>query len=127
MARGVQTEAIQQFRMLFEAGADGGLTDRQLLERYHTRDGEAAELAFAALVERHGPLILRVCRRSLRDENDAQDAFQATFLVLVRRANSVRFQESLGGWLHGVACRVAAYARVAEARRRAHERRAAGV
>jgi RNA polymerase sigma factor (sigma-70 family) len=125
MARAVQAEALQHVRMLFEAGAVGGLTDRQLLERFRARDGEIAELAFAALVDRHGPMILRVCRRTLRDEHDAQDAFQATFLVLVRRAGSLRAQESLGGWLHGVACRVAACARAATARRRAHERKAA--
>ena len=125
MAKGVHGEALQHVRMLFEAGAVGGLTDRQLLERFRTRDGEAAEWAFAALVERHGPMILRVCRRTLRDEHAAQDAFQATFLVLVRKAGSLRAEGSLGGWLHSVACRVAACARGAEARRRAHERRAA--
>ncbi len=125
MAKGVHGEALQHVRMLFEAGAVGGLTDKQLLERFRTRDGEAAEWAFAALVERHGPMILRVCRRILRDEHAAQDAFQATFLVLVRMAGSLRAEGSLGGWLHSVACRVAACARGAEARRRAHERRAA--
>jgi len=125
MAKGVHSEALQHVRMLFEAGAVGGLTDRQLLERFRASEGEAAELAFAALVERHGPMILRVCRRILRDEHDAQDAFQATFLVLVRKAGSLRAHDSLGGWLHAVACRIAACARAAEARRRAHERRAA--
>ena len=64
------------------------MTDGQLLERFRTRDGEVAELAFAALLERHGPMVLRVCRRVLNDPHDAQDAFQATFLVLVRRADS---------------------------------------
>ena len=125
MARGIHSESLQHVRMLFEAGAVGGLTDRQLLDRFRAREGEAAELAFAALVERHGPMILRVCRRTLRDEHDAQDAFQATFLVLVRKAGSLRAHDSLGGWLHAVACRVAAYVRAAEARRRAHERRVA--
>ena len=125
MAKGVNSEALQHVRMLFEAGAVGGLTDRQLLERFRAREGEAAELAFASLVERHGPMILRVCRRTLRDEHDARDAFQATFLVLVRKAASLGSQHSLGGWLHGVACRVAAHARAAEARRRLHERRVA--
>ena len=125
MAKGIHSEALQHVRMLFEAGAVGGLTDRQLLERFRAREGEAAELAFAALVERHGPMILRVCRRTLRDEHDAQDAFQATFLVLVRKAGSLRAHDSLGGWLHAVACRVAACARAAEARRRVHERKVA--
>jgi RNA polymerase sigma factor (sigma-70 family) len=122
MAKGIHSEASQHVRMLFEAGAVGGLTDTQLLERFQAREGEAAELAFAALVERHGPMILRVCRRTLRDEHDAQDAFQATFLVLVRRADSLHARDSLGGWLHGVACRVAACSRAAEVRRRVHER-----
>jgi RNA polymerase sigma factor (sigma-70 family) len=125
MARGLHGEALQHVRMLFDAGAVGGLTDRQLLERFRAREGEAAELAFAALVERHGPMILRVCRRALRDEHNAQDAFQATFLVLVRKAGSLHTHDSIGGWLHAVACRVAACARTAQARRRAHERRAA--
>ena len=87
--------------------------------------GEAAEMAFSALVERHGPMVLRVCRSILRDEHDAQDAFQATFLVLVDRAGSVRDRSSVGSWLHGVALRVAACARGSVVRRRVHERRAA--
>jgi RNA polymerase sigma factor (sigma-70 family) len=127
MARGVHGESIRHVRMLFESGAVGGLTDRQLLERFLARDGEAAERAFAVLVERHGPMVWRVCRRMLHDDHDAQDAFQATFLVLVCKASSlrVRAQSSLGGWLHEVACRVAACARSARARRRVHERKVA--
>src|SRR4051794_27362138 len=110
MARGIDGETLRHVRMLFEAGAGGGLTGGQLLERFRARDGEAAERAFAALVERHGPMVLRVCRRSLCDEHDAQDAFQATFLVLVRKSGSLalRAQDSLAPWLHAVACRVAA-------------------
>src|SRR5262249_21871739 len=99
--------------------------DGQLLERFATRGGEAAELAFAALVERHGPMVLRACRAVLRDEHEAHDAFQATFLVLVRRAGSLWVRDSLGPWLHQVACRVAWCARSASARRRRHERQAA--
>jgi RNA polymerase sigma factor (sigma-70 family) len=127
MGRDVHGEALRQVCRLFEAGAVGRLTDAQLLERFRAREGEAAEWAFAALVERHGPMVWRVCRRSLRDEHDAEDAFQATFLVLVRRADTleVRAQCSLGGWLYGVAGRVSACARASRARRRAHERRAA--
>jgi RNA polymerase sigma factor (sigma-70 family) len=125
MATGGYGAALRQVRRLFEAGAVGGLTDRQLLERFRAGDGEAAEWAFAVLVERHGPMVLRVCRRTLRDTHDAQDAFQATFLVLVRKAGTLRAHDSLGPWLHAVARRVAACARAAEARRRAHERKAA--
>jgi RNA polymerase sigma factor (sigma-70 family) len=106
---------------LFRAGTAAGLSDAQLLERFATRHGEAAEAAFAALVERHGPMVLRVCRSVLRDPHDAQDAFQATFLILVQRPGAVRRRESLAGWLYGVAVRVAAHSRVTAARRRAVE------
>jgi RNA polymerase sigma factor (sigma-70 family) len=109
---------------VFGTGTCAGLSDGQLLERFTGRNGEAAELAFAVLVERHGPMVFRVCRGILRDPHDAQDAFQATFLVLVRRAGSVRNRDSVGSWLHGVALRVAACALSASARRRRHERRA---
>jgi RNA polymerase sigma factor (sigma-70 family) len=119
-------EAIRrQLRTLFNLGAIGELTDGQLLERFATQDGEAAELAFAALVERHGPMVLRVCRNTLRDPNDVQDAFQATFLALVQKARSLWVRDSLGPWLHRVAHRVATRARSSAARRREHERRAA--
>ena len=80
---------------LFEAGAVGGLTDGELLERFVARDGITAELAFAALVERHGPLVERVCRGVLRHEQAAEDAFQSTFLVLVKKASSLAVRSSL--------------------------------
>ena len=115
----------RQLGTLFNLGAVGELTDGQLLERFATRGGEAAELAFAALVERHGPMVLRVCRHTLRDPNDVQDAFQATFLVLVQRARSLWVRDSLGPWLHRVAYRVATRARAAAGRRQRHERHAA--
>ncbi len=116
---------LRHVQTLFSVGTVGGLTDGQLLEGYSNRTGEAAELAFAALVERHGPMVLRVCREVLRDEDDAHDAFQATFLVLVRRAGSLWSRPSLAPWLHQVALRVAWCARSARARRRRHERKAA--
>jgi RNA polymerase sigma factor (sigma-70 family) len=103
-------------------GSIGGLTDAELLGLFAT-GGEAAELAFATLVARHGAMVLRVCWSILTDEHDAQDALQATFLVLVRRAGSVRNRESIASWLHGVALRVASCSRVSAARRRVHERR----
>ncbi len=78
----------------------------------------AAEAAFAVLVARHGPMVLGVCRRALADPNDVEDAFQATFLVLVRRARSVRVGDSLGRWLYGVARRVAAKAQARSERAR---------
>src|SRR4051794_16862890 len=125
MAKNPHGTAPRHIHTLFNVGTIGGLTDGQLLEWYTTRGGEAAELAFAALVERHGPMVLRVCRSLVRDEHEAQDAFQATFLVLVRRAGSLWVRDSLGPWLHEVACRVASCARSAAARRRRIERRAA--
>jgi RNA polymerase sigma factor (sigma-70 family) len=96
-------------------------TDSQLLERFA---GQQDEAAFAALVRRHGPMVLAVCRRILRDAHDADDAFQATFLVLVRKASVIARPELLGNWLYGVAHRVAVKARAKAARRSEHERRA---
>jgi RNA polymerase sigma-70 factor (ECF subfamily) len=116
-------EFTKQIETLFRTGAAGGLTDAELIARFLERRGDDAEAAFAVLVDRHGPMVLRVCRQVLRDETDAEDAAQATFLVLARRAASIGRRESVGCWLHGVALRVAAKARVAASRRRAHELR----
>ncbi|AGA24563.1 RNA polymerase sigma factor [Singulisphaera acidiphila] len=113
--------ATRHLHTLFKVGAVGGLSDGQLLERFVTRQGEAAETAFAILVERHGPMVLGVCRRTLANPGDAEDAFQATFLVLVKKAKTVRVDDSLGRWLYGVACRVAARARTGVLRRQARE------
>ena len=88
--------ALRQIQSLYTAGTCSGLTDGQLLERYMAGRGERAEAAFAALVERHGPMVLRICRAVLRDEHDAEDAFQATFLVLARRAGSIRHARLAG-------------------------------
>jgi RNA polymerase sigma factor (sigma-70 family) len=96
-----------------------GETDRQLLQRFATRRDEAA---FEALVHRHGALVWRVCRQVLGEAHAAEDAFQATFLVLVRKAGSLGRPESLANWLYGVARRVALRARKTMARRYAHER-----
>jgi len=125
MAKGDQGIALRHLSTLFCVGAVGGLTDAQLLEQFTTRRDESAELAFEALVERHGPMVLRTCRSVLRDPHDVDDAFQATFLVLVRRAGSLWVRDSLGPWLHQVAHRTASCARSAAARRRRHERLAA--
>jgi RNA polymerase sigma factor (sigma-70 family) len=112
----------QDLATLFESVTVAGLTDGQLLDRFAGRDGEPSELAFAALVERHGPMILRACRAILRDEPEAEDAFQATFLALVRRAGAIRVDDSLAPWLYRVACRAAVRARVTSGRRREAER-----
>ena len=109
--------------ILFDAGAVGDLTDGELLGRFVAHRDEGA---FEVLVERHGPMVLRVCRGVLADPDDAQDAFQATFLVLVRQAGSIRNRDSVASWLFGVAGRIAARLRADAARRRRHEREAAG-
>jgi hypothetical protein len=75
-------------KTLFEDGIPAGLTDGQLLERFATSRGEPAELAFAILVERHGPMVLRACRGILRDDHEAMDAFQATFFIRTEQPNS---------------------------------------
>jgi RND family efflux transporter MFP subunit len=115
----------RQLRTLFNVGAVRELTDGQLLERFATDRGEAAELAFAVLVERHGSMVMRVCRGVLADSHAAQDAFQATFLVLVKRARGLWVRDSIGPWLHQVAHRTATCARTTAARHRRLERRAA--
>jgi RNA polymerase sigma factor (sigma-70 family) len=97
-------------------------TDRQLLDRFAGRRDEAA---FEELLRRHGPMVLGACRRLLPGPHDADDVFQATFLVLVHKAASIRNGTSLGCWLYGVAYRLALKARAGAARRRAHERRVA--
>src|SRR5437773_11527922 len=98
---------------------DVGQTDGQLLERYVARRDE---VAFEALVRRHGPMVLGVCRRLLANPCDAEDAFQATFLVLVRKAPSVFPREKVASWLYGVAYRAAQKAGATAARRRFRER-----
>lgn len=110
-------------KLLFDAGAVGDLTDGQLLERFLARD-DGSEAAFAALVDRHGRMVSSVCRQALGASHDAEDAFQATFLILVRRAGSIRRRDSIGSWLYGVARRVSARARDDAARRRIREHRA---
>jgi RNA polymerase sigma factor (sigma-70 family) len=110
--------AARDFGQLWDGGTVAGLSEPQLLARFHQRRDEAA---FTALVTRFGPMVRGVCRALLGDPHAADDAFQATFLVLARRAGSVRDPERLGPWLHGVARRVAAKARGRAARRRTWE------
>src|SRR5262249_5339273 len=92
------------------------LADGELLERFIRCQDEAA---YAELVRRHGPMVFAVCRRVLHHEQDAEDAFQAAFLVLVRKAGSIRKGQSVGGWLFQVAHRLALRARASGLRRRA--------
>jgi RNA polymerase sigma factor (sigma-70 family) len=117
MARRQASSGLRQLRDLFKVGTTAGVTDNELLERFvrkraESEDAErAAEFAFAALVNRHGAMVWGVCRRVLGDVHEAEDAFQATFLVLARKAGSVHVGSSLGRWLYGVAQRVALRAR----------------
>ena len=96
-------------------------SDAQLLERFAARHSEGA---FTVLVERHGPLVQSVCRRILNDAHDAEDAFQATFLILARKANTIQKHQSLASWLYKVAYRVALRARADISRRRTQEKEA---
>ncbi len=103
---------------LYNLGRAGELSDGQLLGRFLAREDPAeSEAAFAVLVERHGAMVLRVCQQILGDSHDAHDAFQATFLLLVRKAGSIRSRESVGEWLFRIARRVAVRACVEAARR----------
>jgi RNA polymerase sigma factor (sigma-70 family) len=119
MANGQMNGVLRHLRRAALRHDGGGMTDGQLLERFLTAREEAA---FEALVRRHGPMVLGVCRRVLVGLHDAEDAFQATFLVLVRKASSIVARETVGNWLYGVAFRTAQKARAAAARRRVKEK-----
>lgn len=122
MAKGESPAILRDIYTLFHVGAMSGLTDGQLLALFMARaDRKASEAAFAGLMARHGAMVLGVCRRALSDPDDVADAFQATFLVLVRKAETVRVEDSLGRWLYGVSRRVSVRAKMAAARRSARE------
>src|SRR5262245_39016906 len=106
-------------RQFHDAVADD---DNALLQRFV---GARDAAAFEALVRRHGPMVLGVCRRVLRNDADAEDAFQATFLVLLRKAASLRLRTTIGQWLHGVAHRTALKAKQMDQRRRERDEQAA--
>ena len=114
--------AVRQFQRLLDVGTSVGLTDDELLARFVRHRDQAS---FESLVERHGPMVVSVCRGMLDDPNDAQDAFQATFLVLVRKSSSIRSGTSLGSWLYRVAYNMAIQINTDAARRKRLERRAA--
>ena len=114
---------LRRVRQSAAAGALAPLPDHDLLDRFLARNDDAA---FLAVLHRHGPMVYRVCRRALRREQDAEDAFQATFLVLARKARSIRKRTSLAGWLHGTAHRVALKLRDSARRRKDREERTAG-
>ncbi|HEX3448241.1 MAG TPA: RNA polymerase sigma factor [Isosphaeraceae bacterium] len=114
---------------LYGGGALIGCPDGQLLERLSTRNGETdrteAEMALTTLMQRHGPMVWHVCRSLVFDDHDAEDAFQASFLVLVQKAGSLRAHETIGPWLYAVAYRIGLNARAASSRRQTVERAAA--
>jgi RNA polymerase sigma factor (sigma-70 family) len=109
---------LQHLRKAMAAETMASCSDGELIERFLASHDEAS---FHALLRRHGPMVCRVCRRALLEEQDVEDAFQGTFLVLARQAHRIRKRESLASWLHGVAYRVARDARKARGRRRKHE------
>ena len=117
---------LKHVATLFQIGTTAGLTDGSLLDRFCSGPADEAETAFAVLVERHGPMVMHVCRRILGDRHDAEDAAQATFLVLAQQARSIRRGDSVASWLYGVAVRVAARARRDAARRQVREHRERG-
>lgn len=122
MTPAAMSTVLRHLRQL-AGGAAPECTDRQLLDDFTARRDEAA---FTALVARHGTMVLRVCRRVLGHEQDAEDAFPATFLALAGSATKIRQREAVAGWLHGVAQRIAMKAKRTTARRRAREEQARG-
>lgn len=124
MATGQLQSVVRYLRRVTACQLASSSSDAVLLERFVSQRDEAA---FEALLRRHGPMVLGLCRRVLRNPHDAEDAFQATFLVLVHKAGSVRKHASVSSWLYGVAYRTALQARSELARRRLHEKKGATV
>jgi RNA polymerase sigma factor (sigma-70 family) len=120
MAKGTLNDVLRYLHTFVDPESAKDLTDAELLERFR---GQREETAFAILLQRHGPMVFALCRRVLHDLHAAEDAFQATFLVLVRKADSIRGRDSLANWLYRVAQRVAQRARAQDAKRRTRERR----
>jgi RNA polymerase sigma factor (sigma-70 family) len=123
MAQAAAGSIVRQIESLFEGGSIAGLTDAQLLERFIARRDAVGEAVFEALVARHGPMVLSICLQSLGDRHHAEDAFQAVFLVLARKARSIRDPNLLGAWLYGVALRTARRAKIRLSRQARFEER----
>ena len=119
MVRSKEGRIARELETLWTAGTLTGLSDSQLLQRFAFERDATAELAFRELLERHAPMVIGVCRQILRRPHDVDDAFQATFLVLVRKARSIHVRESLAPWLYRVAYRTAQRARACASRRAA--------
>ncbi len=125
MPAGLSREVVRNLTTLCTAGVLGNLNDEQLLDRFIELSDDVAEAAFATLVQRHGAMVMGVCHRILRDVHAAEDAFQATFLVLARKATSVVPRERVANWLYGVAYRTANECRVRKVRQLAREAKVA--
>src|SRR5262245_30435497 len=121
MASATLGSFLRRLKRGMAAESLAALADRELVEKFLATGDEPA---FQAVLQRHGPMVFRVCRRVLRHEQDVEDAFQATFLVLAREARTIRKQGSLASWLHGVAYRAALKARSGATRRRRREAQA---
>ena len=120
MAKRESSALLRYLCKLMAPPGPSSLSNRELMQRFTLGHDEAA---VAALLRRHGPMVLRVCKRLLRHEQDAEDVFQATFLILARKASSLCRQEAVGPWLYGVAYRLALKARSETRRRRMKENR----
>ena len=118
---------LAHLQTLFDVGVVAGMSDGQLLEQFARRRGESAETAFAALVDRHGAMVLRVCRGIVGNDHDAQDAFQATFFVLAQKGGTLWVRDSIAPWLHQVARRAAGRLKTVVNRQRAIERESAQI
>lgn len=121
MARRSSSSSLGLIRVLFSRGTLSSQLDSELLELFQTSEHNTSEVAFSTLVERHGPMVYRLCLGGLCNEQDADDAFQAVFHILARRAREIRNPQSLGSWLHGVALRVVGQVLAAKKRRSVHE------
>ena len=121
MASVAAASVVRQIGSLYEGSSVAGMSDRELLERFDAERDAAGDAAFAALVAHHGPMVLAVCTEILGDRHHAEDAFQAVFLVLAKKARAVRDPHLLGNWLYGVALRTSRHARARLARKRSGE------
>jgi RNA polymerase sigma factor (sigma-70 family) len=118
------SSVVRTIESLFDGSSVAALSDRQLVERFVARRDAVGEAAFAAIVTRHGPMVLAICRQVLGDRHEADDSFQAVFLVLARRARSIRDPDLLANWIYGVALRTARKARAQRDRRCRNEKAA---
>ncbi len=121
MTSPASASVVRQIGSLFEGSSVAGMSDRQLLDRFIGQRDATGESAFAALVRRHGPMVLGVCTDLLGDRHHAEDAFQAVFLILGQKARSIRDPDLLGNWLYGVALRTSRCSRIRFVRRRKNE------